>query len=1071
VSIALAALLTGVAAAGGEPDPLFLVDVTAVSRDQHLLAVSLQGLANRGPSGPRVFLLTHERDADWLDYCLRLAPRPVRSVDIPQLLEILRPEIDGQILYDPAQPYTVNAATTAAGLRQAVLSATDLGLPTVLDLRGRWRSAAEAERWAYESLLPECDRSKAALLPADSVALRDFAIRERMFVLSPPGSAEDGLFQTALFALPPGAAIYGEAPASLRPALSRASHFLIPASRAANLSLLSEVGAGETLHQYVGHLEPLSPRFLSLIFDCADLDFAINEMPALWDDPTRGSIPLGWAVPAALSQAAPPVARRYYADAYLSGTDQFVLGATGAGMLDLSLASAPYTFFRATARARAGLDITATLYAVAGPSDPATALPRFAGDTGMRGVFIIGAPEMAPVLLEGMPALAAPRVGSVAEAVTYLNRIPLERRFAALLLEPRHLTPADAAHIAAHVSDRFLAVPPGEMVELMRELSLPEQPGPAALQIASVDYPQTVDPSLPTPVTARIDAPRGLLSAAVIYRRADRTLAFSEPMALSRGVYSALIPPLRPGGSIELGIRARDLAGRSAWSPTWSLDVPRDDGDDDGLSDAEESFLLTREDTPDTDGDGLLDGADIRPLRADRTMVTYLGPIRPPSDLPYLPEPGGSRADRRGRSLEAGQTCMYWLPLALLPPGAPAVVALDARGPGTLSVSADPTAVGREYSGEFDGLWHSDAIPAEAERGGVLARLSCPEDAGRPLLIRAISVISPPGAPSVDRITWYPAYPGPLQAIFVSAVAYGPEGVAGVDITYRVNEGGTVSFPMQPVAGSYRYEARIPPLENRDRLEWWITARGPDESRAVTSPNFLAIGGRAREVVPLLARRDFLGEWTGALDWDGASRQADSPGLRDSAHVNLTGATYTVWVLAGGRGRGIDVYVKDRKVGSIDPRRPDGWQRIGRVRLDAGRHEVHLVSQPGDGDLEGAAPRYASVILTPDSTLALPAGRIFDMHNSITLLFPPAGHVMSGRVELLATGAGNLTAAEFSLDGETLRRVSGPPFRYSLNSARLPQGEHVLRVEAVDRAGPTGLGVEVPVTIADAPSP
>jgi hypothetical protein len=87
------------------------------------------------------------------------------------------------------------------------------------------------------------------------------------------------------------------------------------------------------------------------------------------------------------------------------------------------------------------------------------------------------------------------------------------------------------------------------------------------------------------------------------------------------------------------------------------------------------------------------------------------------------------------------------------------------------------------------------------------------------------------------------------------------------------------------------------------------------------------------------------------------------------------------------------------------------------------------------------------------------------MHNSITLLSPHAGDTLTGHVTLLATGAGNLTAAEFSLDDQLLERVSGPPFRLPLNAARLPRGEHRLRVEAVDRAGPTSLVFETPVTI------
>ncbi|MDH4209486.1 MAG: hypothetical protein OEV76_11475, partial [Anaerolineae bacterium] len=75
--------------------------------------------------------------------------------------------------------------------------------------------------------------------------------------------------------------------------------------------------------------------------------------------------------------------------------------------------------------------------------------------------------------------------------------------------------------------------------------------------------------------------------------------------------------------------------------------------------------------------------------------------------------------------------------------------------------------------------------------------------------------------------------------------------------------------------------------------------------------------------------------------------------------------------------------------------------------------------------------------------------------------------ILRGRVELKATGAGNLSSADFSVDGESSRRASGPPFHLLLNTARFPNGPHTLRVEAVDRAGPTGLAVEIPIIIAN----
>ena len=177
----LLSLLAGLAlsaAASGAPEagPLLVVNVTETTPSQRVLAASLQGLANRSPQGPRVFLVGAPRDAEWLAWSLRIAPRQTEEVTPSQLLEALRPELAGQVLYDPAAPYTLDIATTLAGLENAVASPSDLGLPTVMDLRGRWTTAAAAYRWGIETLLPRCSGSQAALLPPGSIAMRDFAI-------------------------------------------------------------------------------------------------------------------------------------------------------------------------------------------------------------------------------------------------------------------------------------------------------------------------------------------------------------------------------------------------------------------------------------------------------------------------------------------------------------------------------------------------------------------------------------------------------------------------------------------------------------------------------------------------------------------------------------------------------------------------------------------------------------------------------------------------------------------------------------------------------------------------------
>jgi hypothetical protein len=1064
VLVVLVLALTPLAAQQGVP--VLAVDVRQASDAQHLLAVSLQGIANRQRGGPRVFLVTGPRDEEWLQYALRMSPGETQWVTVEQLLEKIRPELKGQVLYDPQEPYTINVATTLAGLRDAAITDADLGLPTVLDLRGRWKSGSEAYAWAASTLLAECDRDSAALMSPELLAARDLAIRDKMFTLAAPAPGEESGFEEILSRLAPGAALYGNAPAAAVSILSRASHYFVPASRAANMSFLSGIDSGHPFYQYVAAVETGAPRYLALIFDCADIGVALNTMPALWERWTRGFLPLGWALPAALSQTAPAALHRYYADQYQSGVDSFLLGPNGAGQMDLTAAGAPFTFFRATGRAADALDAHAAVI-VPPPqlSDLGPMVSRLAAETGIRGAYVFSPPDFEPLLYDGVPVVPAPRVSSVDAAITYLDRIPLDRRFAALVLDPTTLTVADAAHVAARVARRYVVVTPEQLLDLMRLPAQPAQSAQGGPAITSVQYPEQVDPSAPIPVNAVIESPAALASAAVIFRPALSSQTYYVFMHATDQGYQAQVPPVRCGGEVSMSIRAIDATGRISWSPAWTIQIPRVDTDNDGLSDAEESFLLTDPRNPDTDGDGLLDGNDPTPLRFDSIAANYTGPVVPPSDAPYLPEPGGTTADQQGHRVQPGQTCMYWLPLSEAPVGAPVVIGVDAGGPAAIASSIDGTTYSQQFSGDLTEIWYSP--PMASVPGGLFVRVSCPAGAAGPLVVRAIGAFSQPGAPSIGGAVAYPAHPGPGQPITVSAVAFSPKKVADVSLTYRVNGRGEITIPMQPIGSSQRYQASLPELDNRDELEWWITARDGSGAASVTTPSFAAIGSRVRESVSLSSMREFVGNWSASGDWGGLGREASTAGLQETAPANLTGGQYAVWILGGGRGQGIGVYVGDRRVGGIDPDKPDGWQQVGRVSLDSGRQLVRVVSETNPRGPAGAAPRYAEVILSADSTFRPPASDVVDIYNSLVLLSPRGGETISGRVNLLATGAGNVTAVEFSLDGKILRRVTGPPFEFPLATERVANGPHTLKVAGFDRTGSTGLDLSIAVTVAN----
>jgi len=1089
------------AGSGQPPSPVLVVDVREATPAQHLMAASLQAIANPArvvpqparpeSGGPSVFLITNARDEEWLAYCLRILRRPVQRITVGELLERLRGEVKGQVLYDPARPYTADLATTAAGIREAVISATDLGLPTLYDLRGKWASAEEAYQWALDNLLSQCRQGRGAALPPDALSFRDYAMQQHMFTISPPGqaeaagAAEGSAFRELLFRLTPGGVIYGRLPEAARALPSQYSHSLVSVSDTANLSFLSQIPNPAPLRQYIGYLRPLAPVYLTLIFDCSDVDFAVNEMPALWDDPVRTTMPLGWALPAALAEAAPPVLHRYYADAYRSGLDQFVLGASGAAELDISAAPSPYRFYEETSAARTKLDAHTALFdASSGTQELDIFVPQLIAEAGVRGVFVIGGPDFPPYLYFGAPIIPAPRVSSLKEAIHYLDWLAPDRRFAALCLDPRSLTPADAAHLAAYLGNRFVIAAPEEMVEAIRNGAAADEQQEGVVVISSVQYPQDIQATDAIPIKAKIDNPSSVSSVSVVYHPVNHRLAFAEPMERSRESYAAELPPLLCGGDFDVLIRALDSDGRVSSSPPWKLQIPWRDADEDGLTDVEEQFLLTDPSLADTDGDGLIDGNDLAPLRPDQVSQCYLGAIEPPSDHPYLLELRGAAGEEApthpesGRLLRPGESASYWLPTAEMPPGTPFVLKLEGAGDAAITISSSPPgesakpgeAAAPSVTVSFPDAWYSPPLLSDDYPQGLFARLACSDHPSTaPLTVRSLALVSPPGGPSITGATVSPAHPGPEQPIYISAQVFTPGELAEVSISYRMNDQGTVTFPMQPLERGQRYTARLPAFANRDQVEWWVTARDTQGNQAVTPPALITVGSWARETAALVATREFSGDWmpdtitiTGR---EKLARSAAEDGLVDTGPVNLTGGNYAVWVLAGGRGRGIGIHVKDKRVGGIDPQAPDGWQMVGRVRLDAGHYHVQIISEPGPQSSAGASARYAAVVLSADPGFKPPAEHLLDAYNALALLFPPADQVLSGRVELRATGSGNVTSAQFSIDGEALKPAFGPPFTLSLSTTRYQNGSHVLRVEGLDRAGPTGLVLEIPISI------
>jgi len=222
------------------------------------------------------------------------------------------------------------------------------------------------------------------------------------------------------------------------------------------------------------------------------------------------------------------------------------------------------------------------------------------------------------------------------------------------------------------------------------------------------------------------------------------------------------------------------------------------------------------------------------------------------------------------------------------------------------------------------------------------------------------------------------------------------------------------------------------------------------------------VGTTPSETISLLGLRDFMGTFTQGREWDGNGRWALAAEAEDTAKVEALAGSYEVWLLGAPRGSELEVLVDDRPVGRVAGDAPDGWQRVGALRLAAGSRTVKVRSLRREG---GAASGYGQVLLTADPRLTPPAGAVLDTFNSVTVFGPGPGEVVSGAVLVTATATGNVQRVQFLVDGTLQRAAGSPPYSFRWSTRGVKPGEHLLQIRALDRNGEEMLTAEVPVVV------
>jgi hypothetical protein len=331
------------------PQHLTIYDLRGASNQVQLSAATMAGIINRPM--PRVYQIIADEDAFWLKELLGGIPQENSPTSgdgvLDGMLIPFRSSIQGVIIYDPNFPDSINIATTMAGQNDCIVVSPDqaavlqpYNLPVRTDLRNQhWSSRSEAYDWARQNLLAGASSHAVAGLNPTTAAIRSFLVANRIFVYwLDSSSAEQSLIEQIYKAFPPEAVHLGwfiDEPSGVK-LTSNAALPVLATDLSTNLEVWTGVPNKSSMAQSnpigpVGSLDSSKVYVSFTISDGDNLQYIQHRMLQRWQDPARGSFPIGWTISPVLSQAAPAISAYYASTA--TAHDELLAGPSGAGYI------------------------------------------------------------------------------------------------------------------------------------------------------------------------------------------------------------------------------------------------------------------------------------------------------------------------------------------------------------------------------------------------------------------------------------------------------------------------------------------------------------------------------------------------------------------------------------------------------------------------------------------------------------------------------------------------------------------------------------------------------------------
>jgi hypothetical protein len=356
---------------------LFVADLRRLSVDDQITFTALQGLVNR--TSPRIYYVGVSGGQDFQgaeptgELWLRDAvPLPKKRISDPyELLRSFHGLVRGLVVWDPALKIdTQNVATTMAGRSHLlpvspamahVLTKRPYSFRVLNDLRGEhFASRSAAYEWALTNLGSTKQYGLLAwiggtrnFVPVGQPGLRDFVVAHRGFAFEAEPITEAQLTQRILDAFPAGMYVYGYpfvddvvyrtsamGPIVQAPgepfgvsAVSRSGKQLVPSSDSVNLTVHSSFPAVAQHPRWDDRPRRPEPGTTYVGFVISDGDnIGFNQQDLRlrdWDNPVRGTIPVGVSISPLLATLAPRIYDYYLRTA--TRNEVFLSGPSGAG--------------------------------------------------------------------------------------------------------------------------------------------------------------------------------------------------------------------------------------------------------------------------------------------------------------------------------------------------------------------------------------------------------------------------------------------------------------------------------------------------------------------------------------------------------------------------------------------------------------------------------------------------------------------------------------------------------------------------------------------------------------------